>query len=108
MRLIENKKWMTKGRKGEEVEESLIQVLNIILNGVDPKDIPKGLDKFRSFSRIAKSFDGAEKTGIIKLEETDFSMLKGLIEKNIPAAWALKMERSEAIISFVEAKTEEK
>jgi Cdc6-like AAA superfamily ATPase len=86
---------------GEE-KNNTIKVLTKLLMSVDPKNLPRGIDKFRTYNRIAQSFDKAEETGIIVLEEADYIFLREQIN-NIPALWGLDKDASISIETFLDA-----
>ena len=75
MRKIKNSKWQAKGPEFDDdgkptgktilVDESLSAVLNILISNKDPKDIPRGIDKFRMFNRISKSFIKQKKQDLL-------------------------------------------
>jgi len=90
----------------EEKDETLLDALNVLIANKKPEEMPRGLDKFRTFNRLAKAFDKAEKTKILELEETDYSFLKTSIESDTPATWGMNASISEAIEDFLSAKDE--
>ena len=106
MRTIKITKWKATGNEGKEVEESILNVLNVLVIGKKPEDIPRGIDKYRLFGRLAKAFDNAEKEGILVLEEADYSFLKKTIESDVPSVWGLNPSISEAIDAFLNVKEE--
>ena len=103
-RSIENIKWKANDRDGKEVEENLATVLKSLLMMKDPKEIPRGIDKFRLYSQMTKAFDEAEKTGTIVLEEYSYSFIKKMIESDTPAIWGMNSNISGAIEKIMEAK----
>lgn len=106
MKRIEVKEWKAESSEGE-VTENTLKVLSVLINSKKPDQMPRGIDKFRLFSRISKAFTIAEDSGILELEEGDFTFLKKTIEDDIPAAWAMNAERFDAINLFLEAKSVE-
>lgn len=106
MRKIKIEKWKAENAKGEEVEENLLMGINAIISNKKPTELPKGIEKFRIFGRIGKSFDKAHKTGVLELEEEDYKFLKEIIEKDIPSQWALNQNINKAIDDFLNAKEE--
>ena len=92
----------------DKFEESLILALTTLMNMAEKGDIPAGFDQFRSYSRISKAFDAADKSGFLELEEADYKILKGLLDKKIPAQWAFNKNIVEAIELFMNAEAEEK
>lgn len=115
MRKIKIEKWKSKvpiyedGKVvgTEEKDESLLDALNVLISVKKPEEMPRGLDKFRTFGRIVKAFDKVEKSGILELEETDYSFLKVCVEKDTPANWGFNPNILKAIEDFLEAKSEE-
>ena len=106
MRKIEIKKWKAKDADGNEIEESLLKALSLLISAKKPEELPRGLDKFRLYNRLAKAFDKAEKSGILELEEVDYKFLKDTVEKDVPSIWGSNADINEAIESFLEAKSE--
>jgi len=116
MRKIKIENWKAKlpvrDDKGEiidtrEGDENLLIAFNVLIANKDPKDMPRGLDKFRTFGRLVKAFDKADKTKILELEEVDYKFLKDEIERNIPSTWGMNQNLIKAVESFLEAKEEE-
>jgi len=104
MKRIKIEKWKVKLPEGKEVEESLLDIFSNLMGNKDPAQMPRGLDKFRIFTRISKAFDEADKTGILELEEGDYSFLKGIIEADIPGFWGTNKNISKAVEEFFNAK----
>lgn len=88
------------------VKENTLVVLNVLLNLKKPEELPRGLDKFRLFSRLSKAFDKAEKSKVLELDDADHSFLKNIIENEIPSVWGANKNICKAIDDFLEAKEE--
>jgi hypothetical protein len=106
MRKIKVAKWKATNSDGTEIEETLLSALSVLISMKKPEDIPRGLDKFRLYGRLAKAFESAETSGILQLEEAEYKFLKDTIEKDIPSIWGSNKDISEAINSFLDAKIE--
>jgi hypothetical protein len=106
MRRIIIERWNVKGADNNDVEENTLMLLNALINATNPAELPKGLDHFRTFNRLSKSFDSAEKNGLLELEEVDYLFLKRLTENNIPSIWGMSLPITKAIESFLNAKQE--
>lgn len=104
MRSIKVAKWKVSSSEGKEIEETLLTALSVLISMKKPEEMPRGLDKFRLYNRLAKAFEKAEDTGILELEEAEFSFLKSTIENDIPSVWGSNKDISNAIDSFLEAK----
>jgi len=92
--------------EGKPVKENLLVGLNVLIANKKPEEIPKGIDKFRLFGRLAKAFERAEKTNILELEEGDYSFLKKTIENDIPSIWAMNSNMLKAVEEFLNSKEE--
>jgi len=92
--------------KTEERNEDLLVVINVLLASKKPAEMPRGLDQFRTFNRLSKAFEKADKSRVLELEEADYSFLKKEIENNIPSAWGMNSDISKAIEDFLDAKEE--
>ncbi|MHA1330805.1 MAG: hypothetical protein ACTSR2_06995 [Candidatus Hodarchaeales archaeon] len=103
MRKIKIEKWKSQSPQGEK-EESLLTVLNVIIANKHPNEMPKGLEKFKLFSKLSKAFEKAEDTNELVLEDTEYEFLKESIENNIPSIWGMNSNISKAIDAFFEAK----
>ena len=90
----------------KEMDESLLIALNNLIGSKKPEEMPRGIDKFRLFSKISKAFEKAEKTGVLEVEELEYKFLKDTIEKDVPAAWGMNENIMNAITSFLDAKDE--
>jgi len=106
MRKVKIEKWKVKGPDGKDMDESLLTALNVLIAGKDPKDMPRGLDQFRTMNRLIKAFDKADKSGVLTLEEVDYKFLKDSVEKDIPSIWGGNENISKAIEAFLESKEE--
>lgn len=116
MRKIKLEKWKSNvpvfGKDGKtivdtkEQDEDLLTALNVLIANKKPEDMPRGLDKFRTFGRLSKAFEKADKSRILELEEADYSFLKESIEKDTPANWGMNQNILNAIEIFLEAKSE--
>ena len=103
MKEVKIHKWMEKvGENGSivEKESSTIKLLSVLIGSVET--MPKGMDTFRTMSRIGKAFDEADESGILKLEEGDYQFLKKTIEGEIPSKWGAHKDIASAIESFLE------
>ena len=115
MRKLKLDKWKSKvlvrDSKGnptsefEEADEDLLVALNVLIANKTEK-MPRGLDKFRIFTRLSKAFEKADKSRVLELEETDYKFLKETIEKDIPSAWGMNQNISKAIEDFLNTKQE--
>ena len=107
MRKIEVTKWKEHLPDGEgnlvENDVDLLIAINMLLSAKKPETLPRGLDKFRTFTRLGKAFDEAEKTGILTLEEADYVFLKKIIESDIPSTWGMNSDISTAFELFLNA-----
>jgi hypothetical protein len=92
----------------EDQDENLLSAFNVLVANKKPEDMPRGLDKFRTFSRLVKAFDKAEKSKVLELEEVDYMFLKKEIELNIPSVWGMNKNLMESVEAFLEAKEENK
>ena len=115
MRKIKIEKWKSNVPKydneGEvvgttEKDETLLDAINVLLINKKPEEMPRGLDNFRTMSRLSKAFEKADKSGILELEEVDYSFIKKDLEKNIPSQWGMNQNIMKAIENFLDAKEE--
>jgi hypothetical protein len=106
MRRIKVNKWSSRLPTGEEASEDILVALNVLIGAKKPEEIPRGIDKFRIFGKIAEAFDKAIESNVLELEEREYNFLKTTIEKDVPSTWAMNKNLSAAIISFLEAKEE--
>jgi hypothetical protein len=87
----------------EEQDENLLTAFNVLIANKKPEEMPRGLDKFRTFSRLVKAFDKAEKSKVLELEEVDYTFLKKEIESNIPSIWGMNENLMNAVEAFLDA-----
>ena len=76
MRKIKVMKWDAIDVKGNKSDEDTVMVLHLLINAKNaknPDDMPRGLDKFRLFNRLALAFDKANETGELVLEEAEYN-----------------------------------
>lgn len=116
MRKIKIEKWKSNVPKYDdegkvvgttEKDETLLDAINVLIANKKPEDMPRGLDNFRTMSRLSKAFIKAEKSGILELEEVDYKFIKDDLEKNIPSAWGMNQNIMNAVEEFLNAKQEE-
>lgn len=89
-----------------EIKENLLIAINMLLSNQRQEELPKGIEKFRIFGNIAKAFEEAEKTDVLKLKEKEYQFIKDMIEKSVPSTWGMNKNLSKAITDFLEAKEE--
>jgi len=90
----------------KEADEDLLIALNNLVGGKKPEEMPRGIDKFRIFSKISLAFEKADKTGMLELEDREYKFLKDTVEKDVPAAWGMNKNIMKAVTAFLEAKDE--
>jgi len=90
----------------KEADEDLLVALNNLVGGKKPEEMPRGIDKFRIFSKISLAFEKADKTGMLELEEREYTFLKDTVNKDVPAAWGMNKNIMKAVTAFLEAKDE--
>jgi len=90
----------------EDKDEDLLIALNVLIANKKPEDMPRGLDKFRTFGRLSKAFEKAESSRVLELEEADYKFLKDEIESSVPSSWGMNQNISKAIEDFLESKEE--
>jgi len=103
MRKIKINYWNAKTPEGEEIKESIISVVSALISNKKTEELPKGIEYFRLFNRIANSFEKAEATGELIFEEKEYVFIKQMIEKDIPAMWALNINIKNAVDDFLNA-----
>lgn len=92
----------------EDKDENLLDAFNVLIANKKPEEMPRGLDKFRTFGRLVKAFDKAENSKVLELEEVDYSFLKKEIESNIPSVWGMNENLMNAVEAFLDSKEENK
>jgi len=90
----------------KQVDEDLLVALNNLIGAKKPEDIPRGIEKFQIFGKLANAFDKAQKSEVLELEDREYNFLKQTIEKDVPSTWAFNKELGKAITDFLEAKDE--
>ena len=85
----------------EEKDEDLLTALNVLIANKKPEEMPRGLDKFRTFGRLSNAFEKADKSRVLELEEVDYKFLKDEMESSIPSAWGMNANISNAIEGFL-------
>lgn len=106
MRKIRLESWKEKRANGTSEDVSLLDALKALLSVKDPKDIPRGLDKFRLFHQVDLAFAKAEQTKTLELEEATYEFLKSCVDKDIPSTWGMNPPLASAIEAFLSAKPE--
>lgn len=101
MRRIRIEKWKAFTVNGQERDEDLLAALNVLVGA--KQVVPRGIDGFRLFMKIADAFEKADKSGTLELEEKEYAFLKETIEADIPATWGMNKNLSKAINDFINA-----
>ena len=104
MKEMKVNKWKAKDNNGNDADDSLLNMMNVLINNKKPEDFPKGLDNFRMFSRLSKAFEKAEQSGILQLEDVDYKFIKDSIVNDIPAVWGMNKNIVNALEEFMSAK----
>ncbi len=87
----------------EKVDENLLVAMNVLIGNKKPEDMPRGLDKFRTFGKLSKAFDKAQKSNELVLVEAEYKFLKDTIKSDIPATWGMNQNLLKAFESFLNA-----
>ena len=106
MRKIKINKWKAKLPTGEDADEDLRMAINTLLVIKRPEEIPRGIDKFRMFIKIADAFEKADESEILELQEREYQFLKSVIETEIPSTWGMNKNLVQAIDDFLNAREE--
>jgi hypothetical protein len=106
MRKIIVESWDELSPSGEANKVNTLKMIEILFSYVPDKDMPKGFRAFSLFSKIGDAMIKAESSSIIELEEEEYSMLRGMFEKYVPAAWAMNKHIAQAVNNFIDAKEE--
>jgi len=115
MRKIKLETWKSKVPKYDdegkiigatEKDEDLLDALNVLIANKKPEEMPRGLDKFRTFGRLTKAFEKASESRVLELEEADYKFLKDTLDKDVPSIWGMNAHILDAIESFMSAEEE--
>jgi len=106
MRKIQIFKWVAKTPDNQDTEENTLSILKFLISSARPENMPRGLEKFKLFSRISKAFDAAEKDGILWLEEQEYLLLRKFMETDIPGVFGMNENMAMAVEAFMGAKEE--
>lgn len=108
MRKIKLVEWNIDGAKpGEKDKEDLAQVLQALMKMIPVQNMPRGFDQFRTFNKIHKAFDNAEKSRELILEDAEYSFIKNLVTNFIPAHWSILEKRMEEMEKFMNLEAEQ-
>lgn len=102
MKTIPIIEWKSNDQNGK-VNESTLVMLNALISLARPEDIPRGLEQFHLYQRLSIAFEKASVSKKLVLEDNDYSLLKRIVEKNVPAQWALNKNIASAIDSVLKA-----
>jgi hypothetical protein len=104
MRRIKINKWTAKLPDNTDKDETILDVIGILIGNKKLTELPKGIESFKIMGRIAVAFDSADKTGELVLEEREYDFLKKLIEAEIPCIWAMNKNLVTEMTLFLDAK----
>jgi len=94
-------------REKKTADMNTMKLIGVLINDKKPDELPKGWDNFRTFRRLAKAFDKAENNKILEIDDADYVFLKKIVEKDIPAKWAMIDKAWDAMEKFMEKDKEE-
>jgi len=106
MKEMKIEKWKANLPDGTEQDETILSAINVLIAVKKPEDIPRGIEKFQIFGKIANAFDSATKTGTLKLEDREYDFLRETIVTEIPSTWAFNKKLNKAINDFLKLKEE--
>lgn len=106
MRNIKVNDYVVKNPDGKETNENILVILNVLLAMKDPKDLPRGYEQFKLFTKLNKAFEKAYETKVLVLEEDVYKFLKQTIEHDIPSSWGINQNIVNAINEFMNVKEE--
>lgn len=104
MRKIQLKSWEEKGPDGVTRSVNLTNILDFLISSKKPEELPKGFEGAKMFTRLIKAFNTAAEESVLILEEQDYSFLRTLVERDMPATWGKSENIMSAIESFMDAK----
>ena len=105
MRKIEIHSWEEEGPEGQKATQNTGGMIRVILMMISPQQMPRGLESFRTFSKITKALDDSEGKEFIFLEDPEFSFLSSIIQDNVPADWGGNPDIFKAVEAITEAET---
>ena len=97
---------VTDQNTGKPIEESLLIMVNALINSRDPQKLPRGIDQFRLFSKVATAFEKADKSGMLELEDAQYSFLKKMVTEDIPSVWGTNQKYAKAVEAFMDAENQ--
>ena len=103
MKKIRLFKWSAQTPEGSTVEDNSINMIEMLLSSAPAQELPRGLEQYKLFARLSAAFEKAKTKDTLELEDADYNLMKGIIEKNIPAIWATNKDLSKAVESVLEA-----
>lgn len=86
---------------GEKGKEYLGDILINLLAVYERKNNLKGLESFRTYSRIMNAVVAAKETGFIELDSSDYSFLKDLVINDVIPSWGFNKGIVEAVEKFL-------
>lgn len=103
MREIKVVSWNVQDGEGKTHSEDLLMLLNLLVLNKDPKELPRGYEQFKLFSKLTKAFEKASETKILILEEDIYKFLRTMVERDIPSIWGTSRNIVEAVELFMNA-----
>lgn len=98
--------WIEKDQDGKDQVVNLTGLVNYLINNKNPNEMPRGLDKFKIFSKLVNVFEKGKENKEYVFEEEEYKFVKNLIEKDIPSQWGLNKDILGTINEFLNAKEE--
>ena len=103
MKVIKLFKWQAQNAEGNMVEDGSINMIEMLLSSAPPQELPRGLEQYKLFARLSTAFEKAKTKDTLELEDADYDLMKGIIERNIPAIWATNKDLSKAVEAVLAA-----
>jgi hypothetical protein len=106
MRKIKIESWEGRLPNGEKIQETIMDAINGLINAKPVQELPRGIEKFRIFSKIVEAFEKASETKVLVLEEREYDFIKKMIEQDVPSVWGMNPNIMKAVEDFLSAKQE--
>lgn len=85
MRKIEVVEWTEKDAEGKDVTQNTGGFIEFLVGIIDPRNSPKGLEKFETFSKLSQAIEDSKGKAHIFIEEREYALLKGVVLRDLPS-----------------------
>jgi len=103
MKKILVESWESKDQEDKVIKESILEVLNVIMNVTMNKENLAGFDNMKFINKVIHALSDARETGTLVIDDSDHEKLVGFCKEHVPAQWGTNVNIYTALEKFMNA-----